>query len=116
MIIKNISLINVVTDRIDKTVMIITSGMLVFLICLVLTSVFFRYVLNNSLSWSEELARYICIWIGFLSASMALRRNMHIGLSYFIDSVIKAGPRLKQIIFIINFCDLARCNSGDVSN
>lgn len=37
--------------------------------------VFCRYVLNNSLSWSEELTRYMFIWCGFLSISYCVRNN-----------------------------------------
>ena len=35
--------------------------------------VFCRYVLGMSLSWSEELTRYIFIWCGFLSVTTAVR-------------------------------------------
>ena len=31
--------------------------------------VFCRYVLGQSLSWSEEITRYLFIWSGFLSVS-----------------------------------------------
>jgi TRAP-type C4-dicarboxylate transport system permease small subunit len=42
--------------------------------------VFFRYALNHSLFWSEELARYLLVWLTFLGASVAYRRNIHPGI------------------------------------
>ena len=42
--------------------------------------VFFRYVLNHSLFWSEELARFLLIWIGVLGAAYAFRTGVHLGL------------------------------------
>jgi hypothetical protein len=41
----------------------------------VAVQVFFRYVLNQSLFWSEELARYLLVWLSFLGASVAYRDN-----------------------------------------
>ncbi|QGP93695.1 2,3-diketo-L-gulonate TRAP transporter small permease protein YiaM [Neomoorella glycerini] len=42
--------------------------------------VIFRYVLNNSLTWSEELTRYLFIWVVFMAAPVALVRKMHMGV------------------------------------
>jgi TRAP-type C4-dicarboxylate transport system permease small subunit len=42
--------------------------------------VFFRYVLNQSLFWSEELARFLLVWLSFLGASVAYRRKAHPGI------------------------------------
>ena len=42
--------------------------------------VFFRYALNHSLFWSEELARYLLVWLTFLGASVAYRRKVHPGI------------------------------------
>ena len=45
-------------------------------VALVILQVFFRYVLNSSLSWSEEAARYLFIWsavLGFSSSVEAQR-------------------------------------------
>ncbi len=47
---------------------------------LVATQVFCRYVLNSSLFWSEELARYMLVWLSFLGASVAYYRNLHPGV------------------------------------
>ena len=42
--------------------------------------VFFRYVLNHSLFWSEELARFMLVWLSFLGASTAYKRGLHPGV------------------------------------
>ncbi len=44
---------------------------------IVCTQVFFRYVLNDSLFWSEELARFLLVWLTFLGATSAYHRGVH---------------------------------------
>ena len=39
-----------------------------------------RYAFNYSLFWSEELARYLLVWLSFLGASVAYRRKAHPGI------------------------------------
>lgn len=47
---------------------------------IVAAQVFFRYALNQSLFWSEELARYLLVWLTFLGASVAYYRQAHPGV------------------------------------
>lgn len=47
---------------------------------IVAVQVFCRYVLNHSLFWSEELARYLLVWLTFLGASVAYYRGVHPGI------------------------------------
>ena len=46
----------------------------------IILQVIFRYVLNHSLFWSEELARYLLVWLTFLGASSAYYRKVHPGI------------------------------------
>ena len=71
----------------------------------VAVQVFYRYALNHSLFWSEELSRYLLVWLSFLGASVAYYRRAHPG----IDIVVAMLPgRWKQSVSIfIHFVSLA---------
>lgn len=44
---------------------------------------FTRYALNNSASWTEEIARYLLICVVFIGASMSVRKNTHVHVDIF---------------------------------
>ena len=55
----------------------------------VIVGVFFRYVLNNPISWAGELARYLMVSITFLGSSLAIRNRSHAGLTFFLELMPK---------------------------
>ncbi len=59
--------------------------------------VFFRYALNDSLFWSEELGRLILVWLTFLGASVAYKRGAHIGVDALVNALPPAGKRIASI-------------------
>ena len=46
----------------------------------VLWGVFTRYALGSQASWTEELARFLLIWIGILGAAYASGQKMHLAI------------------------------------
>ncbi|WP_300022505.1 TRAP transporter small permease [Oscillibacter sp.] len=59
---------------------------------LIVVQVFFRYVLNNSLSWSEEMARYLFIWMIYIGISYGVKMDKHIC----VDAVYAIMPKKAQ--------------------
>lgn len=57
-----------------------------------LTQVFFRYVLNASLAWPEEVARWAFIWAVFLGMAINVGRRNHIAIDLVTQ---RLSPRLK---------------------
>ena len=50
------------------------------LACIVFAQVVARYVLGNSIGWSEEVARALLVAVTFLGCAIAMRRNTHISI------------------------------------
>lgn len=78
---------------------IVAGSALILMAAVVIIQVFFRFVMNNSLSWSEEAARYLQVWITFVGSSIALRRGAHIGVD-FLTSFFKGRVKWISNLFI----------------
>ena len=76
---------------------------------IVLTAVFFRYILNHSLAWSDELVRYLFVWFTLLGAAVALREREHIRVDYFIG---KLPARVRGIIELLTLAAIILFHSA----
>ena len=55
---------------------------------------FTRYVLNDSLAWTEEIARYALMWLTFIGAAVVARKNMHISVEALLHYLPAVPARL----------------------
>lgn len=70
--------------------------------------VFTRYVLNDPLSWTEEVARYVYVYIVFLGASAAISDRTHVGIDYFAKALpVRAQWALSVAVNLLVLCALA---------
>lgn len=53
----------------------------------VVWGVFTRYVLNEQAKWSEELARFLLIWVSLLGGALAFSSKEHLGVDYFVGKL-----------------------------
>ena len=88
---------------------IATVAMIAIYAVLILLQVFFRYALNSSLTWSEELVMYILLWSVMVGSAIATDRGAHIALNP-LDAHL--SPRWRRIRAIaadactISFCGI----------
>lgn len=83
-------------EKIDKALEVVFKILKVILIVLLVTMVgilcahiFFRYVLNNSLTWSEELLKIMLVWFGMLSVAVLAARREHVAIVVFKNHMPK---------------------------
>lgn len=75
-------MINKVSFRLNQSVEYLLFGLGFSMTILVAVQVFCRYVLNDSLFWSEELSRFFLVWLTFLGASCAYYRKVNPGVDF----------------------------------
>ncbi len=69
-------------------------GIGVIMSVVVLMQVFFRFVIYMPFPWSEEIARYLMIWMGMLGSFVALRKGRHIGVTFLVERLPKGLNRV----------------------
>lgn len=71
------------------------------MVVLVFGNVVLRYAFNSGIAQSEELSRWLMVWLTFLGAVVALREHAHLG----IDTLVRALPPFgKRVCFVISYC------------
>ncbi len=89
----------VITDLFFRLAEVTLVIMLSLMVIMVFGNVVLRYGFNDGIISSEELSRYLFIWITFLGAIVTLRDNAHLGL----DSLVRRlGLRGKKLAFALS--------------
>jgi len=68
---------------------------------LVFVNVVLRYLAGMSLTWVEELARYMMIWVAYLGAGLALRAGAHVAVEIVQDVLPPALTRLLRMVIAV---------------
>src|SRR5437660_1208226 len=66
---------------------------------------FTRYILNDSLSWTEEIARYGLMSLAFIGGAVVTRKKSHIAVEL-LSNLMKPGPLRSALLALVDFVTL----------
>jgi len=90
----------------DKSVDFTTILILIVLVCVTFLQVIGRYIFQNPPAWTEELARYLAVWLTFLGAAMAFRSGNHLGIDFFTSMMPKGLQKVVSIVISLLLCSI----------
>jgi TRAP-type C4-dicarboxylate transport system permease small subunit len=91
-------------DRIEEVFLV---SSLAFNVVLIFIQVIMRYVFQNSLSWSEELARYVFLWQTWVGASYAVKMRRHFRVEMLVDLLKGRLRKWYELAVLLVWCAFA---------
>lgn len=81
-------------DGYCRLISYLIAALLAVMVVLVFGNVVMRYVFNSGFSISEELSRWLFVWLTFLGAVVAVRSNQHLGTDMLVGRLGPAGKKV----------------------
>lgn len=86
-------------DTLAKIEHYFATACLIAICVIVVVAVFFRYVLFNSIPWSEELTKFLMMWMVYFGVAEVSLNGEHLGADLFEAYLSKKGATWRGIIF-----------------
>lgn len=93
---------NNLMTKIDRFLEHFLALLMVLMVVDVTWQVVTRFVLSQPSSFTEEIARFLLIWIGVLGAAYAYRKRAHLGLDLLTSKMAPAARRRANVV--ANLC------------
>lgn len=91
-------------DKSEEISLVIMYSVMVIVIFI---QVIMRYCFNSSLSWSEELGKFLFVWLSWIGISIGAKRGEHIKITLFTDKLSAKAANIANIIsevILIGIC------------
>ncbi len=86
-------------DGLEWISRVIVGGSIAAIVLITIAAVWYRYVINDPLSWTEQICRILFVWSVFAGAAVLYRQMLHIVIDMFIQMM---PPALQTVFFWIN--------------
>ena len=91
-------MLNALIDRCCRWINLLIAMALAVMVVLVFGNVVLRYGFNSGISVSEELSRWLFVWITFLGAIVAVKEQGHLGTDILLNRLSPIGQRICLVI------------------
>jgi len=91
------ALLEAVRSLVERVLGALCAVLLASMVLVVFANVVARYWVNASIGWSEEVSRFMFIWVTFLGSVLAFRKGEHLGL----DLLVKALPATAAHVVLV---------------
>lgn len=95
------TLIGTLNFHIARGAKYLAGFLLALMVIMILAQVFFRYVLNDSLTWTEELSKFAMVWIACLVSPYAYREHLNVSIDMFHEALPALPRRIAEIIITL---------------
>ena len=92
-----LKVIDTVYGALAKVIQYVVLILLALMVIIVFSNVVSRYYLQVSLAWSEEIARFMLVWLVFLGSFLAYIHDEHLGLDILVK---KFPPTLRKAVAV----------------
>ena len=82
----------------DKVVNWMLFLLMAAMVVVIAAQVWYRFVMNDPLDWSEEMGRYLFVWISFMGAAAGVRYQVHLGIDIIEKLVSKTIYRFVVLL------------------
>lgn len=87
-------------ENIERVILLV---LLVVMSIVIVLQVFMRYVIENSLTWSEELARFCFVWLIYIGISYGVKKAKHIRVEALLTVFKRKGKYIINMIAYVIF-------------
>ena len=87
-------MIDLLIDHFCKLIKLIMATLLAIMVVLVFGNVVLRYGFNSGLAVSDELSRWLFVWITFMGAVVAMKEGTHLGTDTLISRLSVRGQKI----------------------
>ena len=82
----------------NMTEEIVIVAMFIVMVSAIFMQVIMRYVFDNSLPWTEELGKFLFVWISWLGISIGEKRGEHIKITLLTDKFSTKAQHIANIV------------------
>jgi len=90
--------LNTVFDIMDRCINWFLAILMAGMVVIISAQVWYRFILNDPLSWSEEAGRYLFVWISFMGAAAGVRYQVHLGIDL-MDKIL--NPSAYRVVVVL---------------